>query len=98
MTEREVKDAIVDVVQYNHIHVEREAMDAVYGFTHSREVNAICVEMIPPHTLILVDKDALEQAMADYIQRRRISPTDAAIIRAWIAKLPDDIGIVEREV
>ena len=36
MTEREVKNAIVDVVKYNHIQVEREAMDAVYGFTHSR--------------------------------------------------------------
>lgn len=98
MTEREVKDAVVDVVKYNHIPVERESMDAVYGFTHSREVNAICAEMIPPHTLIPVDKDALEQAMADYIQRRRISPMDAVSIRAWVAKLPDDIGIVEREV
>lgn len=98
ITEREVKNAIVDVVKYNHIQVEREAMDAVYGFTHSREVNAICAEMIPPHTLIPMDKDALEQAMADYIQRRGVSPADEAIIRAWIAKLPDDIGIVEREI
>lgn len=36
--------------------------------------------------------------MADYIQRRGVSPADEAIIRAWIAELPDDIGIVEREI
>ena len=97
MTTRDIKSALVDIIQYNYFWPDAESNDAVYGFTHSREVNCICRDMLPPHTVTPVEKAVLEDALADYLQRTGVSAADAARIRAWLDGMPDEVAIIERE-
>ena len=97
MTQREIGHAFVDVIRYDYFWPSDENKDAVYGFTHSQEVNAICADMLPPHTVTPVDKESLEYALAQYLQRQCIGEEDAARIRAWLASMPDEVAIIERE-
>ena len=69
----------------------------MFGFTHSREVNEICADMLPPHVITPTTKVELEGALADYIGRRGIGAEDESTIRRWLANLPDNIAIMERE-
>ena len=82
MTQREITHSLVEVIQYEYIHPESGSQDAVYAFTHSREVNDICAGMLSPNVVTPVDKETLRQALADYVQRRRLSIEDVARIRA----------------
>ena len=97
MTQRDVTWALVDVIRYDFRRPPRESENTVYGFTHSREVNEICADMLPPHVVTPVTKTDLEKALADYIGRRSIGAEDEAAIRRWMATLPDNIAIRERE-
>ncbi|CAI7998144.1 hypothetical protein GBAR_LOCUS2336 [Geodia barretti] len=97
MTQRDVTWALVDVISYDHLWPPRDNEDAVFGFTHSREVNGICADTLPPHVVTPVTKPELERALADYIGRRGIGAEDEAAIRRWMANLPDNIAIIERE-
>ena len=97
MTSREINNVLVDVIQYEYFWPDTESSDAVYGFTHSREVICICRDMLPPHTVTPVEKAVLEDALADYIQRRNINAADEARIRAWLTRMPDEVAIIERE-
>ena len=97
MTQRDVTRALVDIIHYDYFWPSQESQDAVYGFTHSREVNGLCRDMLPPHTVAPVDKFALEEALRRYLERRGISADDEAKIRAWLAQMPNDIAIIERE-
>ena len=97
MTQREITHSLVEVIHYEYFHPEGGSRDAVYAFTHSHEVNAICSDMMPPHTVTPVDKEELEQALVQYMQRRRLSAEDAARIRSWLANMPEEVAIIERE-
>ena len=97
MTQREISHALVDVIRYDYFWPRSESEDAVYGFTHSQEVNAICADLPPPHTVTPVEKESLEHALAQYVQRRCIGEEDAAQIRSWLASMPDEVAIIERE-
>ena len=97
MTQRDVTWALVDVVQYEYLNPPRDSENVVYGFTHSREVNEICADMLPPHALTPVSKAELEIALIDYVARRGIAGEDEATIRRWMSNLPDNIAIIERE-
>ena len=97
MTQRDVTWAMVDVISYDYQWPPRDSEDAVIGFTHSREVNGICADMMPPHTVAPVTKAELERALVDYVTRRGIGAEDEAAIRRWMANLPDNIAIIERE-
>lgn len=97
MTNRDIKSALVDIIQYNYYWPDAESRDAVYGFTHSKEVNCICRDMLPPHTVTPVEKAVLEDALADYLQRSGASAADAARIRAWLDGTPDEVAIIERK-
>ena len=97
MTQRDVTWALVDVISYDYQWPQRDGENAVFGFTHSREVNEICADMMPPHTVTPVTKAELERALVDYIGRRGIGAEDETIIRRWMANMPDNIAIIERE-
>ena len=97
MTQREINHSLVEVIQYEYFHPEGGSQDAVYAFTHSHEVNEICADMPPPHTVTPVDKEELEHALVQYLQRRGINEEDAARIRSWLANMPDEVAIIERE-
>ena len=97
MTQREITHSLVEVMQYEYFHPESGSQDAVYGFTHSQEVNAICADVPPPHTVTPVDREELEQALVQYLRRRGINAEDAARIRSWLANMPDEVAIIERE-
>lgn len=97
MTQREINHSLVDVIRYDYFWPRNESEDAVYGFTHSQEVNAICADMPPPHTVTPVDKEELERALVQYLRRRGINSEDAARIRSWLANMPDEVAIIERE-
>ena len=97
MTTRDIKSALVDIIQYNYFWPDAASRDAVYGFIHSREVNCICRDMLPPHTVTPVEKVVLEDALADYLQRSGASAADAARIRAWLGGMPDEVAIIERD-
>ena len=96
MPEREIAHSLVDIMPYAIPAPDQTGEDAVYGFTHSHEVNEICAEMLPPHVLTPVAKSELEDALSAYIWRRGVDAADAARIRAWLAALPDDLAILER--
>ena len=97
MTQRDVTWALVDVISYDYQWPPRDSEDVVFGFTHSREVNEICADMMPPHTVTPVTKAELERALVDYVTRRSIRAEDEAAIRRWMANIPDNIAIIERE-
>ena len=97
MINHDIKSALVDIIQYNYYWPDAESRDAVYGFTHSKEVNCICRDMLPPHTVTPVEKAVLEDALADYLQRSGASAADASRIRAWLDGMPDEVAIIERK-
>ena len=96
MTSRENRLSLVDIISYDFFWPTTENQDAVYGFTHSHEILNICADMLPPHVVTPVAKDDLEDALADYLERRQIGAEDEAKIRAWLGQLPDNIAIIER--
>lgn len=97
MTNRDITNLLVDIIQYNYFWPDSASQDAVYGFTHSREVSCICRDMLPPHTVTPVEKVVLEDALSDYLQRTGASAADEASIRAWLAGMPDEVAIIERK-
>ena len=97
MTQRDITWALVDIISYDYLWPTRDNEDVVFGFTHSREVNEICADMMPPHTVTPVTKAELERALVNYIGRQGIGAEDAATIRRWMANMPDNIAIIERE-
>lgn len=97
MTTREIGNVLVDIIRYEYFWPDTASNDAVYNFTHSREVNGICRDMLPPHTVTPVEKSVLEDALADYCRRRGIGAEDEGRIRAWLARMPDEVAIIERE-
>lgn len=97
MTQRDVTSALVDIISYDYLWPPRDSEDAVFGFTHSREINEICADMIPPHAVTPVTKAELERALVDYIERRGVEAEDEATIRRWMANMPENIAIIERE-
>lgn len=97
MTTREIGNVLVDIIRYEYFGPDTASREAVYNFTHSREVNCICRGMLPPHTVTPVEKAVLEDALADYCQRLGIGAEDEARIRAWLARMPDEVAIIERE-
>lgn len=97
MTQRDVTWALVDVISYDYQWPARDDENAVFGFTHSREVNEICTEMMPPHTVTPVTKTDLERALVVYVQRRGIGTEYETTIRRWLANLPDNIAVIERD-
>ena len=72
MTTREIGNVLVDIIRYEYFGPDAASRDAVYNFTHSWEVNGICRNMLPPHTVTPVEKSALEDTLADYCRRRGI--------------------------
>ena len=98
MTQRDVNWVLVDIIEYRHLWPTEDSEDAVYGFTHSFEVNAICADMLPPHIVTPVEKSNLERAFAEYAARKDISAGDSAKIVAWLQQLPDEIAIIERDL
>ena len=96
MTMREIDHALVDVIHYDYLWPPTGSEDAVHGFTHSREVNEICADMLPPHVVTPVEKAVLEDALDDYVKRRNIGEADQLKILAWLAQMPDEIAIMER--
>lgn len=97
MTQREITWALVDIINYDYFWPTGDSTDPVYGFTHSIEVNEICAGMLPPYVVTPVQKHEMEAALAAYVARRGISAADVAKIRAWMAPMPDEIGIIERK-
>ena len=97
MTTREIGNVLVDIIRYEYFGPDAASNDAVYNFTHSREVNGICGNMLPPHTVTPVEKAVLEDALSDYCRRRGIGAEDEGRIRAWLAQMPDEVAIIERE-
>lgn len=97
MEQREINHQLVGVIHYDYVQPNGESADAVYDFTHSLEINAICAGMLSPHTLTPVDKATLEQALDDYLKRRSVAPEDEERIRAWLTNMPDEVAIVEAE-
>ena len=97
MTQREIALALVGVITYDYVWPTAESEDAVFGFTHSLEVNGICGDMLPPHVVTPVSKDALEAALAEYVRRKGVGAEDEVRIRGWLALMPDDVAIIERE-
>ena len=97
MTQRDITHVLVDIIEYDYLWPVEDCEDAVFGFTHSLEVNEICAGMLPPYVVTPVQKDELEAALSNYIARRGISEEDGSKIRAWMAPMPDEIGIIERE-
>ncbi|MXZ92261.1 MAG: hypothetical protein F4W95_01510 [Chloroflexi bacterium] len=95
MTLRENRLSLVDIISYDFFWPDADGQDAVYGFTHSHEILNICAGMPPPHIVTPVTKDVLEDALADYVERRGIASEDEVKIRAWLAQMPDAIAIIE---
>ncbi|MDE2685006.1 MAG: hypothetical protein OXI54_12775 [Chloroflexota bacterium] len=96
MTVRENRRSLVDIINYDFFWPVTESQDAVYGFTHSHEILNICADMLPPHVVTPVEKDVLEDALANYVERRGVGAEEEAKIRAWLGQLPDNIAIIER--
>ena len=96
MTQRDIAHVLVDIIKYDYFWPDAESSSAVLEFTHSREVNGLCRDMLPPHTVTPVNKPALEEALGRYLRRRGASADDEAKIRAWLAQMPNDIAIIER--
>ena len=97
MTQRDIDSVLVDIIEFNYFWPPEESEDAVYGFTHSFEVNSICADMLPPHVVTPVTRANLEQAWGDYVARKNINNEDAAKIKDWLDRLPDNIAMIERE-
>ena len=97
MTQRDVDWALVDIIEYHYRWPGSDNEDAVYGFTHSLEVNAIRADTLPPHVITPVEKSNLERALREYEARKNISADDSSKIRGWLEELPDEIAIIERE-
>ena len=97
MTQRENRQSLVDIINYDHFWPEAGSEDAVYGFTHSNEVLDICADMLPPYVVTPVEKSVLGNALSEYIERRDISAADVSRIRAWLDRMADEIAIIERE-
>lgn len=97
MTQREVNWVMVDLIKYDYLWPSRDDEDAIYGFTHSLEVNEICAGMLPPHVVTPVEKTELESALTGYVARRGIGALDEATIRAWLQQMSDQVAIIERE-
>ena len=97
MKQRDMAPMLVDIIKYDYCCPPIRSEDAVYGFTHSMEVNAICSDRLPPYVVTPVEKEALKDALDDYLQRRMINAQDKARIRAWLKGLPNSIAIIERE-
>ena len=97
MTQRDIDHVLVDIINYDYFWPEHESQNAVFGFTHSREVNRLCRDMLPPHTVTPVSKTDLERALVGYVERRGLEAEDETTIRRWLANLPDNIAIIERE-
>ena len=97
MTQRDITRVLVDIIKYDYFWPSIDSENAVYGFTHSMEVNAICADMLPPHVVTPVERDVLEDVLADYLQRRGVGAEDEARIRTWLDGLPDEVAIIERE-
>ena len=97
MTPRENQQSLVDILDYQYFWPDTDSEDAVYGFTHSNEVLNLCAAMIPPHVVTPVEKTELETTLGHYMQRRNIPSEDAAKIRSWMNRMPDEVAIIERE-
>ena len=97
MTQRENKSALVDVIQYDYFRPDRKDEDVVYKFAHSNELNVICADVLSPHVVTPIDKDDLQLALTEYVQRRDISPEDESCIRDWLNRMPEHIAIIERQ-
>lgn len=96
MAPRDVDRVLVDVIRYQFLWPSPGGEDAVYGFTHSLEVNSICADMLPPHVVTPVSKEELVQAREAYVARKNVGAEDAAKIRTWLDQMPDEIAIIER--
>ena len=97
MTPRDVNWVLVDVIKYEYLRPSESDQDAVYGFTHSLEVNSICADTLPPLVVTPATKTELILAWRDYVDRKQINAEDSATIKAWLDGLPDEIAIIERE-
>ena len=97
MTPRDVNRVLADVIRYQFLWPSAGDEDAVYGFTHSLEVNSICADMLPPHMVTPVAKEELIQAWEGYVTRRNIGAEDSTKIKAWLDQMPDEIAIIERD-
>ena len=97
MTVRENRLSHVDIISYDFFWPDTESQDTVYAFTHSHEILNICADMLPPHVVTPVEKEVLEDALANYVERRGICAEEEAKIRAWFGQLPDNIAIIERK-
>ena len=97
MAQRDIAHVLVDIIKYDYFWPDAESTGAVLEFTHSREVNGLCRDMLPPHAVTPVDKPSLEEALDRYLGRRGTSADDEAKIRAWLAQMPNEIAIIERE-
>jgi hypothetical protein len=97
MAQRDITEVLVDIIKYEHLWPTEDSEDAVFGFTHSLEVNSICADMLSPHVVTPVEKAVLEDALTNYVIRRGIGVEDVAKIRAWLEGMPDAVAIIERE-
>ena len=75
---------------------DSESEDAVFGFTHSAEVNNICAGTLP-YAITPVNKSELVEALDEYIRTHGIDTADEARIRAWLNQLPDEAAVIERK-
>lgn len=98
MTNRENKNALIDVIQYDYFWPDSADEDTVYKFTHSNEVNAVCADIFSPHVITPIDKDDLRLALTEYIERCNISPEDVSSLRNWLNGMPEHIAIIERQI
>ena len=69
------------MISYDYHWPARDGENAVFGFTHSREVNENCADMMPPHTVTPVTKTDLERALVAYIERRGLEAGEEVTIR-----------------
>ena len=69
----------------------------VSGFSHSFEVNAICADVDRPYVFIFVEKDSLECAAEEYIERKSLGDDDASDLRVWLKEMSGEgsVGILE---
>lgn len=93
MDEKEVQHAAVRVVRVEGITTIPQVADVVSGFSHSFEVNAFCADVDRPHVITFVEKDALERAAEEYIERKGLGKDDAYDLRVWLEGLSDGVGI-----
>lgn len=97
MTHKDISWVMVDIIEYRYLWPGSANEDAVYGFTHSLEVNSMCADMLPPYVVTPVEKSNLERAFAGYAARNDISADYAAMITAWLDQMPEEIAIIERK-